>query len=147
VVVDASVAVKWFLPEPGSDAARWFRDTDAVELHVPDLWYLEIGNALWKRAMRSDQRVSPDVVRAMLGDLRGVGVTTHGSAQIVERAAALALEAGSTVYDASYAAVAERAQATLVTADARLARDLAGHTTAPIELLEQGDLSSGGDYS
>lgn len=135
IVVDASVAVKWFVPEPGSDAAQWFRDTDEVDLHVPDIWFLEIGNALWKHARRGDARVPPEVVRAMLGDLRKVAVTAHESVQIVERAATLALQGEISVYDASYAAVAERAQATLVTADTRLARALAGHTTATVELL------------
>ena len=137
VVPDASVAVKWFLPEPGSDAARALRDDDAVTLHAPDVWYLEIGNALWKRARRGDARLRPEIVRAMLADLRSIAVTTHEAAPILERAATLALELGISVYDASYAAVAERAQATFLTADARLAHALAGHTTAPVELLSQ----------
>jgi tRNA pseudouridine32 synthase/23S rRNA pseudouridine746 synthase len=43
-VVDASVAIKWFLPQVYVDAARRL----LVSLLVPDLLYPEVGNILWK---------------------------------------------------------------------------------------------------
>ena len=48
-VVDASVAVKWVLPEPDSDRAVALRDK---VLHAPDLALAECGNALWVRVHR-----------------------------------------------------------------------------------------------
>ena len=48
-VVDASVAIKWFVPEIHSDAALRLRG-EAYELIAPDLLILEIGNILWKRS-------------------------------------------------------------------------------------------------
>jgi predicted nucleic acid-binding protein len=52
-VVDASVAAKWFLPEPYKDKAeRLLRDflDETVELIAPDLIVAEVGNLLWKRS-------------------------------------------------------------------------------------------------
>jgi predicted nucleic acid-binding protein len=44
-VVDASVALKWFLPEVHSDAAaRLLRE--GYRLHAPDLIRAEFGNVL-----------------------------------------------------------------------------------------------------
>jgi hypothetical protein len=46
VVVDASVVIKWHVPEIHSDAAlRLLRD-DGPALHVPDLLFAEVGNIL-----------------------------------------------------------------------------------------------------
>ena len=45
LVVDASVAVKWFLPEIDSDQALALLASDAV-FHAPELLRLEIANAL-----------------------------------------------------------------------------------------------------
>jgi predicted nucleic acid-binding protein len=42
-VVDASVGVKWFVPEVHSDAARRLQDP-VHQLHVPTLFDVEIGN-------------------------------------------------------------------------------------------------------
>jgi predicted nucleic acid-binding protein len=53
-VVDASVVLKWFLPEPDSAAADFLLEkflNDEVELLAPDLMLVEAASALWKRAM------------------------------------------------------------------------------------------------
>ena len=44
-VIDASVAVKWFVPETYSQAALHFLDVDH-ELIAPDLLIPELGNTL-----------------------------------------------------------------------------------------------------
>jgi predicted nucleic acid-binding protein len=53
-VVDASVALKWFLPGPDSAAADFLLEkflNDEVELLAPDLMLVEAASALSKRAM------------------------------------------------------------------------------------------------
>ncbi len=52
-VVDASAAIKWFLPEIHSTAALRLLDP-SLELHAPDLLFPEVGNALWKLVKRGE---------------------------------------------------------------------------------------------
>jgi predicted nucleic acid-binding protein len=51
VVVDASVALKWVIEEPGSDAAVALRSESLI---APDLWLAEAANALWRRTRLGD---------------------------------------------------------------------------------------------
>jgi predicted nucleic acid-binding protein len=46
VVVDASVAAKWLLPETDSHAAARLLEDDELAFHVPELFDAELGNAL-----------------------------------------------------------------------------------------------------
>lgn len=49
VVIDASVAIKWFLPEKESEKALRIRDEHAegaIDLAAPDLLYYEVANVL-----------------------------------------------------------------------------------------------------
>jgi len=52
-VVDASVAVKWFVPEGHSDSALRLRDQTHT-LHVPAFFTLEFANALCKKLRREE---------------------------------------------------------------------------------------------
>ena len=123
VVVDASVAAKWYFDEPGSAAAVQLLDDPRIRLTVPDLWYLELGCAIWKRARR-DPRVTSVEVALLEAQVRRVPVTVRPSAELLGRALVVALEADVSVYDAAYAATTELSEATLVTADVVLYRRL-----------------------
>jgi predicted nucleic acid-binding protein len=48
LIVDASVAIKWFIDEPGSDVARrlW---RDEPDLLAPDLIVAQVCNAAWRK--------------------------------------------------------------------------------------------------
>jgi predicted nucleic acid-binding protein len=48
LVVDSSVAVKWYLPENGSERAASLLEA-AIRLVAPDLLIPEVGNVLWTR--------------------------------------------------------------------------------------------------
>ena len=52
-VVDASVAIKWFVPEIHSDAALRARH-GGYRLHVPAFMMLELGNVLAKKIRRME---------------------------------------------------------------------------------------------
>ena len=60
VVVDASVAVKWCLPAerealvPQAEALLASYRSEQIRLLVPDLFWLEVANALWKAACRRE---------------------------------------------------------------------------------------------
>ncbi len=58
IVVDASVAAKWFIAEDNADEALMLLDRP-FDLHAPDLLYLEIDNILCKlirRGLLSEKR-------------------------------------------------------------------------------------------
>ena len=57
IVIDASVALKWVLDEPGTEAADALRDRRLI---APALWFVEAANALWRGA-KIGQLVSDEV--------------------------------------------------------------------------------------
>ncbi len=117
IVVDASVAVKWFLPEELSTEARQLL-TPEYELLAPDLLWAEFGNALWKKHRRHelDQRTAT----SLLQDFSRVPIGYHASRQWSAPALELAIRHGVTVYDALYLALAVGSGCRVMTADRRL---------------------------
>ena len=117
LVVDASVALKWFVGEAGSDRAVALLDGDEP-LIAPDLVVAEVCNAAWKSLRRREideaqfAEVATDVAQAFQ---RLVPLE-----RLVRRAAALARELDHPVYDCFYLALSESEGAALVTADRRL---------------------------
>jgi predicted nucleic acid-binding protein len=120
-VVDASVALKWTIPEEHSDAARRLLGSEH-ELVAPPLIALEIANVLLKRARRRELTMSraATVLDRLEGWLRIVEVEEGWSAVF-----RLAARHHITAYDASYLALTLRLGARLVTADNRLVNALA----------------------
>jgi predicted nucleic acid-binding protein len=114
LVIDASVAVKWILPEPGSDDAAALRTADA-DLIAPSLVVAEIGNAIWKAARRGDIGRS-DAAKALRT------AVAHFSAimpfdDLAETAIEMAIDLRHPIYDCLYLALARRENAPLATAD------------------------------
>ena len=117
VVVDASVAVKWLLPEELSTEARRLLATE-YELLAPDLLWAELGNVLWKRHRRRELD-HPTTVE-LLRDFSRVPLELHSTDRWAVAALELAIQHGVTVYDALYLALAAGTGCRLVTADRRL---------------------------
>ena len=116
-VIDASVAMKWLLPERYTEAAEELLDPAHVLL-APDLLYAEIGNALWKRVGRRE--LDADKAPPLLAALRQFPLNLTGMQTLADAALELALEVNCTVYDAVYLALAVHGECRLVTADRRL---------------------------
>lgn len=114
IVIDASVALKWVLDEPGGDAADALLDE---ELIAPALWLLEAANALWRRSQRGE--LTADEARERLEELYNAPVATTAIADDLPAAADLAGRLGHPVYDCLYLAVALRENTYVVTADVR----------------------------
>jgi predicted nucleic acid-binding protein len=115
-VLDASVVVKWFLPEPWSEAARRLRTPD-LEVHSPDLLLLETSNAFWKHVVRGTLDVS--VAREAVEALAVAPIFLWGAKPLFATAFELARETGRSVYDCTYLALAIQRALPLVTADRR----------------------------
>ncbi|MBM3499582.1 MAG: type II toxin-antitoxin system VapC family toxin [Armatimonadetes bacterium] len=116
-VVDASVAVKWFLDEPGSLEARALLD-GSRSLAVPDLIYAEVGNVLWKHVRRGT--LTGEEAQAVLEGLGQAPWSVQSAASLVAAALEIAAQTGCTVYDGLYLALAIGRDGVLVTADRRL---------------------------
>ncbi len=127
LVIDASVAVKWFLPESHGEAALRLLDPDH-ELLAPDLIWAEVTNVLWKRRRRGE--IAPATARGILADFRRFPLRIAPAGPMIEQAFAIADQLARSVYDCLYLALARRAQGRLVTADRRLYAAAAGSPLA-----------------
>jgi predicted nucleic acid-binding protein len=128
-VVDASVGLKWLLPvqgealiEEASSILRRFTRGE-VQLSVPDLFWAEVGNAMWKAVRRG--RATQTGAASALADLRQYDLVTVSTLPLLGRAFEMATAFGRTVYDCLYVALAVESGAELITADERLANSLA----------------------
>ncbi len=122
-VVDASVAVKWFLPEIHAEAASRVL-SGGHNLLVPDLVFPEVGNILWKRVRAGE--VTPEEAEVVMQTLGALPLAVHPSWPLVLPALEIAVQTQRTVYDSLYLALAVREDAALVTADERLYNALQG---------------------
>lgn len=114
VVVDASVGVKWFLREVHDTAAlRWLYGEYA--LHVPDLFFPEIGSALAKRVRRGEMTEAQ--AKATLDAYVELPLQIHPSQPLTPVALEIACRTGQTVYDSLYVVLAADRNCGLVTAD------------------------------
>jgi predicted nucleic acid-binding protein len=120
IVVDASVAIGWYLDEDyAAEALALYRSQP--EIHVPDFFYQEVANVFWKRARRGEIQRSD--VDDWLDHLLSASMKTHQSRGLVQTAWNFAIGIGMTVYDAAYLAVARLENCAVVTADRALFRD------------------------
>ena len=120
-VVDASVAIKWFLPEIYSDAALRLLAHQHT-LHAPDLIFSEFGNVLWKRVRKNE--ISKNEANATLEGLVTLHLQMQPSQLLIPLALEIACGENRTVYDSLYLAAAIALQSSLVTADAKFYRAL-----------------------
>jgi len=130
-ILDASVAAKWFLPanrEPLAEESLSILDgysQGEVQLFVPDLFWPEFGNILWK-AVRLG-RISIKSAEEAIGSMLDLRIPTSPSSPLLPEAFSIAVHFERSVYDAVYVALAVTSNRLLVTADERLANALAAH--------------------
>ena len=136
LVVDASVVLKWIIPEPDSGLALALRGRP--ELAAPELLIPECVNAIRRRARIegfSDVQRNEALLLVAALDL-----VLEPMQALATRAGDLAQALAQPAYDCFYLALAERRRVPFVTADARLAaaiRRSAGVTPAPVLSLAE----------
>jgi predicted nucleic acid-binding protein len=99
-VLDASVALKWFVAEADSAKAIQLREDARHAIHellVPDFFPVEITHAL-TRAERQG-RITPTEGASFVADLLAELPVLHPSLPVVARAYAIASAARQGVYD------------------------------------------------
>ena len=124
-VLDASVAVRWVVPERGSETAAELLDQPIAWL-APRLMLIECAAALRRKIMARELRTEHGVqaLDTLLQAVADGVLRLAEDEDLVTSALMLALELGHKVPDCLYLALAEREGAGLVTADRRL-HDLA----------------------
>ena len=120
-IVDASVAVKWFIEEEYSDSALSVLN-ESNQLHAPDFLLLEIDSVIMKWIRRN-------VISQMEGSgireaLRQYPIQIHPFISYLDSAFAITNRTGQSVYDCLYLALAVLLEGKMVTADRRLYENL-----------------------
>lgn len=138
-VVDASVAVKIFVPEALSSEAEAvftrFAQENSAALVVPDFFFIECANVFWKWVQRSAYPAK--AAQEHLRDLTGLGLTTIPTQVLADDALDIALKHRVTAYDACYIAAASQLKLPLITADEKLAKQVA---KGPCDIQWLGDV-------
>jgi len=125
LVLDTSVVLKWFRQEEVLANHAWgllqgYLDGQS-QISVPALLGYEVANVLrYKRDLTTTQ---VETAIQALFDLELEWISP--SSIVMRRAVGIARGHDTSVYDATFAALAESIRATFVTADERLARRLA----------------------
>ncbi len=121
-VVDASVAVKWYLPELDSEAALRLRSS-SHKLFAPDFLWLEVCSVVCQGVLR--KRIPQEDGLQILPALQRLAIELFPSAELLDAATYMAIETSTSLYDCLYLALAVLRNAQMVTADRKFYRALA----------------------
>ena len=125
LVIDASVLIKFFLPEVLSGQAEKILtqvEQGEIKLRAPDLIYPETGNILWKKHRRKE--LSRSEVEDISGSIESLPISIETSKPLMSLAIELGMAYGIAVYDSMYMAVAKISESTLITADRKLVEQI-----------------------
>lgn len=117
VVLDASVAAAAFLPEELSETCELFLQ-DVAEAIVPDTFFAEVANVLWKRWVRGE--IDEEGAATGLEWLDELAAEVVETRPFLGAAFTLAQSLGDAVHDCLYLTIADAYGIPLVTADRRL---------------------------
>lgn len=129
LVVDASVAFKWFVTEKDSAPAISLLASGQL-LCAPDLIVAEVCNVgwrVWQKGEITDEQLR--IISLRIGEPFS---KLAGLSQLAPRATVIAGLLRHPAYDCFYLALAEQENAPLVTADKRLISRLTGTSWAPL---------------
>lgn len=125
-VLDASVGIQLFIQEVHTPIVRSlfvkFATEPDVELHVPDLFFIECANILLKYTRRFNRPLENSL--ADLHDLQQLMIKSTPTFVLATDALTLAEVKNLSAYDACYAVLAQRLKIPLLTADKRLANSV-----------------------
>ena len=123
IVIDASVAVKWFVAEEGHASAVALLGQNEA-LIAPDLIFAETANVLWKKLRKGE--ATPDQAFRACHVLSDFFSRIIANAHLIVEAFELAKRIDHSVYDCVYLACAQQQGAKLVTADKKFVERVRG---------------------
>lgn len=130
-VLDASVALKWAIPPANetltAESLQLLQEyvNGKVDLLVPDIFWAEVGNVLWKGVRL--RRWSRTVAERIASEMQVQNFSTVPSRTLMTEALRIAFTYDRAVYDCLYVALAVRSKSQMITADERLANALAAY--------------------
>ena len=124
LVIDASIGVKWFVPEVQSAEALLLLGA-GFRRHVPSLFFTEVAQTLWKKVHQRREMSSEDG-REGVRSLLLMPLAVYPTNPLLDAAFEIATKTGRTVYDCIYVSLADSLGCRLVTADLRLYNGLRG---------------------
>ena len=117
-VVDASVVLKWFVPEnlqAEADALFEWLAENGIAVHAPDLIELEVANAVWKKFVHKE--LSRPEANEVIADMDALPLQVHRSGPLVRTAFDISCELHRTVCDSTYLSLAASLDCECFTAD------------------------------
>lgn len=135
IVVDASAAIRWFMPAVPGQAPHGLPATDDA-LVAPDLFIAEVRSAALTYLRKGE--LKREQARAMIDTIDQLMAGYFPLDDFREAAWTMALDYDHSPYDCFYIAVAESIGSSLVTADERLIRKFAstGHARHIVHLQD-----------
>ena len=124
LIPDASVGVKWYVPEADSEAATRLLDP-RFALHVPAYFFTEAASVL-QRKVAVDHTLSEAEALDVYRLLRKIPMTVHSTDGLLEDAIRHGVRYRRPVYDSLYLVLAAACGGRVVTADGRLYRGVCG---------------------
>jgi predicted nucleic acid-binding protein len=121
-IVDACLAIKWFLPEDGSENARRFL-SELDNFVVPDLFLIEVDNIVSKKVRRRDLDITG--AEEIFSVIRNLPFITVPYEKLSKEVFFISTRFPVTQYDACYLALAVEYQGLFYTADKRFLRGVA----------------------
>ena len=119
-IIDASIAVKWVIEEPGTPEALKLRER--ARLMAPDLLIPECANILWKKVRRRELTRDEAALAARLLEWAEIELITTRS--LLQVATQIAIDLDHPAYDCLYLALANQSGYRFVTADDKFVRKL-----------------------
>ena len=113
-VLDASVVVKWFIPEEYSESALKLKNVDG-RFHAPAFLTLEVGNVLANKRRRNE--LTSVEVEGIWRAVQQAPIRRHSDETLVLAAFDLAQQTRTTLYDNLYLVLAMELKIHCVTAD------------------------------
>jgi predicted nucleic acid-binding protein len=121
-VIDASVAIKLYVPEVHTaEAIRFF--SDEHELITPEFMLAEFGNIIWKKCALLDELTEAES-KSIVAAAQELPIGYYYTSGLLAEALQIALATKRTVYDSLYIALAASQGCQLMTDDRKLYKSL-----------------------
>ena len=138
IVIDASIAVKWFLQEENSELSRQLL-AEYDDLVAPELILIEVISAITKavRTQRITREEAEQHCQSWLKVVANGLITLIPDALHLEQATTLSLEQAHSFQDCLYLAAAQQGTAPLATQDDKLRQKA---TEIDVEVVNLGEV-------